>query len=185
MRVALLMIIAYHSSTNDQFERINQTIEIVIRYALMKEDVTNFIILLLTIQATINNFVNVTTRVLSNEILYEFKMTKSLNLLDQSLRARQRAENENLATSIEKERNMLRKEAKEFIDFAQTMIKIRYDLRHTSFNLKVETNVYINLHKDYTQSEIKSRKFNKQRLNLIKIIDKIEKLTYKLNISAN
>jgi hypothetical protein len=118
MRIALLMIIAYHSSTDDQFERINQTIEIVIRYALMKEDVTNFIILLLIIQATINNFVNVATKVSSNEILYEFKMTKSLNLLDQSLRARQRAEDENLATSIEKERNMLRKKAKEFIDFA-------------------------------------------------------------------
>jgi hypothetical protein len=179
------MIIAYHSSTDDQFERINQTIEIVIRYALMKEDVTNFITFLFTIQATINNFVSVATRISSNEILYVFKMTKSLNLLDQNLHARQRAEDENLAPSIEKERNMLRKEAKEFIDFAQTMIKIRYDSRHTSLNLKVETSVYINLHRSYTQSKIKSRKFSKQRLDLIKIIDKIEKLTYKLNISAN
>jgi hypothetical protein len=42
--------------------------------------------------------------------------------------------------------------------------------------------VYLKLHKRYTQSNLINRKFNKQRLNFVKILEKINNLAYKLDI---
>jgi hypothetical protein len=77
--IALHFTTTYHSSTDDQSERTNQTVEIIMKYALMKEK--DFIKIISSIQASLNNFANTSTSLSSNEVLYEFKIKKSLNLL--------------------------------------------------------------------------------------------------------
>jgi hypothetical protein len=139
----------------------------------MKE--INFIKVLSFIQSSLNNFANAFIDLSSNELLYEFKIAESLNLLT-------RLDDDNLTTSIENEREILRKKIEETIVFANAFMKIRYDSIRTSLDSKVEDVVYLKLHKEYTQSEIFNRKFFKQRLESVKIIEKIDKLVYKLEI---
>jgi hypothetical protein len=143
----------------------------------MKEKITDFVKLLSFIQASLNNFTNAFTRLVSNEVLYEFKVAESLKLLT-------RQYDENSTTFIEKERELLRKKVKKAIIFANAQMKMRYDLTRKSLNLKIDDVVYLKLHKEYNQSDLINRKFSKQRLKLVKILEKVEKLTYKLNILA-
>jgi hypothetical protein len=181
MRVAFHFTTIYHSSSNDQSKRTNQTIKIVIRFSLMN-DHTDFVKLLLSIQTTMNNFVNAFTELFSHEIIYEFKILKFLNLLNDVKRAKN-ARDDNSFTILKKERIILRKEIEEVIIFANAIMKIRYDSTRTTLNLNKEDLVYLRLHKEYNQSNISNEKFSKQRLNSVKILNKIERLVYKLNIS--
>ncbi len=145
-------------------------------------DHTDFVKLLLSIQTTMNNFVNAFTELFSHEIIYEFKILKFLNLLNDVKRAKN-ARDDNSFTILKKERIILRKEIEEVIIFANAIMKIRYDSTRTTLNLNKEDLVYLRLHKEYNQSNISNEKFSKQRLNSVKILNKIERLVYKLNIS--
>lgn len=62
------------------------------------------------------------------------------------------------------------------------MITLRYDLRHKAINFKINQKIFICLHKKYNQSGLSNQKFNKQRIKLIAIIDKIGYLAYKQDI---
>jgi hypothetical protein len=173
--VALHFTTIYHSSFDDQSERINQTIEIIIRFALMKDNAKDFVKLISFIQSSLNNASNSFIDLFSNEVLYEFKIRESLNLLT-------RSDDENSSTSIKNERNVLKKEAEEIIVFVNASMKIRHDSTRKSLNLNVKDLVYLRLHKEYTQSDMINRKFSKQRLESIKILEKIDKLTYRLKV---
>ena len=179
--IALLFTTAYHPQTDGQSERTNQTVEIALRYSLMEGDITDFSKLLPSIQATMNNSANASTGISPNEILYGFKVLEATDLLDNDL-AKARADDGNPATIIEEERSRLRKEAEESISFAQTMAKLRYDPRHSSLELKEGDKVFIRLHRGYTQPGLKNRKFSKQRVGPITILEKIGRLAYKLDI---
>jgi hypothetical protein len=182
MNVALHFTIVYHSSTNDQSKRTNQTIEIAIRFFLMKSQISDFIKLLFSIQTFMNNASNVSIELFSNEILYEFKVSEFLNLLNDTNAIN--AKDNDSFTSLKKEKIILRNEAENAIVFANVAMKIRLDFIKKSFNLNVKNFVYLKLHKEYTQLDLTNRKFNKQRLKSVKILEKIEKLVYKLNIST-
>lgn len=173
MRVVLHFIIVYHSSTNDQFERPNQIVEIVIRFPLMKDEITNFIKIISSVQNTMNNSSNTFTELSSNKILYHFKVTKSLDLLNDV----------NSSTELKEKDKILRTEIEQVITFANVSMKIKYDSTRKSLDLKVDDSIYVKLHKKYTQSDLTNRKFSKQRLDSIKILQKIEKFVYKLDIS--
>ncbi len=86
-----------------------------------------------------------------------------------------RINEENLLTFLKKKRYIIKKEAEKTIVFVNAQMKIRYDFIKTSLNLNVKEFVYLKLYKEYTQSDLSNRKFNKQRFELIKILEKIEK----------
>jgi hypothetical protein len=182
MKIALHFTIAYHFSSDDQSERTNQTVKIALRFSLMKRQITNFTQLLSFIQVTVNNFTNAFIDLFFNEILYEFKVSEFLNLLNDT-DAINAKDNDSL-TSLKKERIILRNEAENAIVFANVAMKIRLDSIKKSFNLNVSDFVYLKLHKEYTQFDLTNRKFSKQRLRSVKILEKIEKLVYKLDIST-
>ncbi len=156
--------------------------EIVMRYALMKKN--NFVRLISSIQITLNNFANASIEMSSNEVLYEFKVTKFLNLLTNSI-ILEKINDENSFTSFEKERVIIRKKVEEAIIFANVAMKIRHDLTRKSLKMNVKDVVYFKLHKRYTQSDLSNRKFSKQRFESVKIIEKISKLAYRLEISQS
>ena len=130
-----------------------------------------------------NNSINVFTDISSNEIFYEFKILKATNLLNNDV-VKTKIENEISKTVIEKKRIMLKKKAENVIDHVQTMFKIRYDFNHKFIDLKTNQKIYIKLHKKYFQSDLKNRKFSKQRLKSISFVKKMNRLIYKLNIST-
>jgi hypothetical protein len=74
MKVTLHFTTVYHSSADGQSERTNQTIEIVIRFFLMKGKINDFIKLLSSIQACMNNSANFTIELSPHEILMASKL---------------------------------------------------------------------------------------------------------------
>ena len=182
LKVALLYITIYHFQTNEQSERTNQIVKIALKYFLIKNDVIDFITLLLSIQAVMNNSTNVFTDVFSNEIFYKFKVLKVTNLLNNDV-VRTKAENDISKIIVEKKRVMLKKKTENVIIHAQIMFQIRYDFKHKSIDLKANQKIYIRLHRNYFQFDLKNRKYSKQRLKSVSILKKINRLIYKLKIS--
>ncbi len=144
------------------------------KYVVMNED--DFIKLIFFIQVSLNNAINVFIELSSNEILYEFKLRESLNLL--------KADDENSSTFLKEKRVVLRKKAEKAIAFFNAQMKIRYDLIRKSMNLKASDLVYLRLHKEYNQSDLINKKLSKQRLRSIKILKNVDKLIHRLNISV-
>jgi hypothetical protein len=101
-------------------------------------------------------------------------MKKSLNFL--------RIEDENSATILKEDRIILKKKVEKAIAFANTSMKIRYDSKRTQLDLRSDDSVYFKLHKEYIQSDFTNRKFVKQGLESVKIIEKVDKLVYRLEI---
>ena len=148
----------------------------------MKNDVIDFITLLPSIQAVMNNSTNVSTDVSPNEILYEFKVLKATDLLNNDV-VKTRVEDDIPKTVVEEERAMLKKKTENVIAHAQAMFKVRYDFKHKPIDLEADQKIYIKLHRNYFQFDLKSRKYSKQRLKSVSILKKIDRLTYKLKIS--
>ena len=93
----------------------------------------DIISILLFLQAQLNNFSNTSTKRLSNEIVYNFKIRKTIfeisftkNILDFKFEHRQNASNA--------------------IFFVNAHIKIKYDFRHKSLLLRFENKTYLKLH---------------------------------------
>lgn len=82
----------------------------------MKKEVTNFSILLPFIQATMNNSANVIIEISSNEMLYEFKILKTIDLLNNDL-AKARVDDDVFVIVVKKKRNLLKKKTKKSITF--------------------------------------------------------------------
>ena len=68
--------------------------------------------------------------------------------------------------------------------FATTKVKIYYDARHTSILLKKDEYVYLRLNKKYKLSKRFNSKLSQQRCEFFKILQRVERLTYKLNLSS-
>ena len=181
LKIVFLFITAYHFQTDEQSKKTNQIVKIVLRYFFMKKNITDFFKFLLFIQIIINNSINASTKIFFNEILYDFKILKTIDFLNNDL-TKARADDENFAIIIKKKRFRLRKKIEKSIFFAQIMTKLRYDSKHNSLKLKKKNKVFIRLHKEYIQSNLKNKKFNKQRVDSIIIFEKIDRLIYKLNI---
>lgn len=127
----------------------------------MKKNVVNFFKFLSFIQAIMNNSVNVFTETCSNEILYDFKMLKITDLLNNNV-AKVRTADDNSVIVIKEERTMLKKKIEKSINHAQTMMKSKYDSRYRFIKFEEKQKMFIKFHKEYTQSDLKNKKYNKQ-----------------------
>ena len=171
LRIDLLYSTAYHSQTNEAFERINQTFEIALRFHLQSlfnfKDWSEAVIN--SIQRAFNNSILFTDKT-SNEICYDFTSMQSIDLLKNSS-----------IVSIE----IAKMSAANVIAMTQMYAKNIYDKNHHSFQLKVENWILLRLHKRYEISFIivLSRKLFQQYVKLFQIVEKIDTLTYKMNFS--
>ena len=66
--------------------------------------------------------------------------------------------------------------------FATTKVKIYYNVKHTSIFFKKNEYVYLRLNKEYKLSKRFNSKFSQQRCEFFKILQRVERLTYKLNL---
>ena len=82
LSVRLLYSIAYHSQTNDQSKRTNQTVEIALRFAISTlSNSIDWSTVLSNIQRSLNNSISNATSKTSNEVSYDFTSIQSIDLL--------------------------------------------------------------------------------------------------------
>ena len=62
------------------------------------------------------------------------------------------------------------------------MHKRRYDETHIDIQFKIDDYVFFKLHVDYIIFDLSNHKFNQQRVDSFKIINKVDTLTYRLEL---
>ena len=102
-KTILLLSTTYHSQTNEQSKKINQTIEIVLRYFVTKYSKNDWIIALSLIQNQLNNSSNANTKLISNEICYDFK-TKNVfaAIISEKIKKNQSKKNQSMKKNSKK-----------------------------------------------------------------------------------
>ena len=173
LKINLLISTTYHSQTNDQSKRTNQNLKIALKFWLFNSKNENWMFVLSYFTTSFNNFVNVNTKIISNELSYDFRVNNSFVLL------------KNLST---KNYNQFRQMKRDFIEkiivFVNVMHKRRYDKLHFDVNLIVDSYVFIRFFVEYIISNFFNHKLNQQRVEFFKILKKIETLTYRLKLSS-
>jgi hypothetical protein len=175
LKVKLLYSTTYHSQIDEQSKRTNQTVEIVLRYHLFHMlDIKEWLFTLSTIQTQINNIINAIIEKISNEIVYEFISIQFADIISEN-------------TVKMKNSTRVRQQVVDFITWAQASMKHVYDCKNQSLNLKVDDHVLLRLHKEYFISftKILDRKLSQQYIESFRILDKIENLFYRLNLSQH
>ena len=96
-----------------------------------------------------NNFTNALIEKSSDEIVYEMKLNKGLDVSDVIIQNQ---------INIIDNRNKYRREVVDVLVFAIFDIKIRYNNRHKVIKMKFGDKAYIKLHKRYHLFELKNAK---------------------------
>ena len=127
-------------------------------------------------QRDFNN--SVSTDSFSNEIVYDFtsvRVTDLIKFIDVDISE----------FTLKKRRFITRQNASDVIVFDQMNAKFHYDRKHEFMFMKQEDVAFIKLHKSYNISSIISKKYDQQFVEFFTIIEKIDRLIYRLNISSN
>ena len=174
LEIELLYSTTYHSQTDEQSERTNQTIEIALRFLISTLKHSNqWFEILLSIQRDFNNSSSSTNQS-SNEIAYDFTSVQALNLF---------ASWKSFADlSLKKSRLIIRTKVFDAIAFDQINVKFHYNRKHASLHLRKGNYTLLRLHKEYNISSIASKKINQQYVGPFLVIERIENLTYRLDI---
>ena len=81
MSIRISTTTAYHAQSDDQSEQINQTMKIVLYFAQERNSDTEFIKFLLAFKQVFNNNLNIFTNYFLNEIIYNFKLANSFDIV--------------------------------------------------------------------------------------------------------
>jgi hypothetical protein len=177
------MFTAYHSQIDDQSERTNQIVEIVLRFFITKNSDSDWVSAALIIQVNLNNSFNVFTELFSNELMYEFKIRDILFTLvffenftkSASLKFK-------ILQKLQKIRLKNRQETVNAVSFANVRVKILHDKRHKFLFLKSEEKAFLRLHKRYNLSEIINKKLSQQKCNSFTIKRRVSRFVYELDL---
>ena len=82
MKIRIIITTVYHSQSDDQSEHTNQITKIVLQYALERTSNTDFINFLSEFKQMFNNSINTFIRQTSNEIIYEFNLRDSFDMIN-------------------------------------------------------------------------------------------------------
>ncbi len=174
LNISMFYSTVYHSQTNDVNERTNQILKIALRYCIQElHDSIRWIIALWKFQSVFNNTRFVITEKISNELLYEITSNLSLDISS--------------SNKIVDNHTQLRKKAQNVIDWIQMINKLHYDRLHSSLFLKMNEWVLLRFHHEYFISKFKNiiKKIFTQYVELFKIVQRIERLVYRLNVLFN
>ena len=176
LEIELLVSTVYHSQTDNQSERTNQTAEIALQFFITSHSLADWSMYLLRLWAELNRMKNAFTELSSDEIIYEFKLQDSLTLLQSMIKS---------DTDFTSEQRIAQQEAQKAVTFANYEVKIWYDKHHCLLALEIRDEVFIKLYKRYILSVIINWKFFNQWASPVKVLKKIELLIYKLDIFSN
>ena len=123
------------------------------------------------IQIDNNNVVHVIIEYVSNELVYEFKINDTLNMLTDLL-----FENYNQLRQIKRENVEI------VMTFVNVLNKTRYDAIHKTLKFKIDDKMYLRLHHDYIIFDLFNHKLSKQRVKFFFIIEKIDNFAFRLQL---
>jgi hypothetical protein len=179
LRTSLLVTTAYHPQSDGQSERTNQTVEIALRHLVnaKKDDWPSH---LPEVEFTINNMVNTSTNRAPMEFLTGIVAPSAVDAATAP---------PGLAKTWSATRDRLRAEARDALLFAQTKMSIYYDKRHAPISFKVGDLAYVRVSAPmqpgyHLSNETSTHKLSQQRIGPFKIIDKVGRLAYKLEIPS-
>ena len=172
LKTIIFTFTIYHSQIDDQLKRTNQFIEIALRFHVIAHFDDEWIDVLSFIQVDNNNVVHVIIEYASNELIYEFKINDTLNMLTNLL-----FENYNQLRQIK------RKNVEIVMTFANAFNKTRYDEVHKTLKINVDDKMYLRLHHDYIIFDLFNHKLSKQRIKFFFVIEKIDNLAFRLQLS--
>ncbi len=175
LRTSILTSTAYHSQTNEQSERINQTIEIALRFLLSSTEGSLWPSLLSALQAAFNNS-ETTIEHSPNEVIYEFRTTEIPDLIQPQ---------GNPDLNFVAKRSIYRSEATDAISFAVSKAKAWYDKRHKPMILEKDSFAFLRLHREYHLPGHPSRKLSQQYCGPFRVQRRVGKLAYKLKLPAH
>ena len=125
LNVKLFYSTIYYFQINNQFERINQTIEIIFCFLIITLNYSNrWSKTLSCIQWKFNNFINVVT---FNEIIYDFASIQTMNLFTYTLILSNFFA---IRFSLKNNRKIIRTKISNVISFEQMQIKFYYDRKY-------------------------------------------------------
>ena len=141
------------------------------------------------IQRCLNNTVSSITKKISNEIVYEFIFLQTIDLLksfaiDQIFDSQSHVDISMFFMSIAKIffKKHIRQDVADAIAFTQMQLKFHYDRKHQSISLNVDDWALLRLHRDYNIPSAKNKKLDQQYIDSFQITEKIDRLTYRLEI---
>jgi len=172
MNVNLLTSTAWHPQTDGQSERTNQTVEIALRFFLSTGE-NDWVSVLPYLQGSLNNAIR-STGFAPNELVYGFRVREGLDLLAGELDVQ----------DLDRLRSVKRQEAADAMAFANISVKSRYDKLHKSLRLHAGDLVFLRLHSGYKIPGV-HHKYSNQRVGPFKILEKVGKLAYRLELPPN
>lgn len=188
LKVKLLTSTSYHPQTDGQSERTNQIIEIALRYyfATLKK-INQWPRTIPLLQRRLNNSSTITGRS-PNEVLQGFRVREPIDLLlptcirEGTLEQVKRPEEESESLERQPPYSQAWIDAADAIALASMEAKQHYDGRHQAVFLKEGDMAYLRLHRGYSVRGLKSKKINQQMLGPFKILKRVGKLAYKLDL---
>ena len=172
LKMHFLTFVVYHSQTNNQNEKTNQTIKIIFRYVLSINSNLNWITFLFILRTRLNNLFNFFINLSFNELIINFKTRNVLTILKfEKLLKNWFKRKINNTTKIEI-----------IIVWVNIKIKKIYNKYHRFIQLKIDEIFFFNFHKNYILSFINFVKLSIQRVDFFKIIKKIDNLIYQLDL---
>ena len=67
--------------------------------------------------------------------------------------------------------------------FANAFNKIKYNVVHKTINIKIDDNIYLRLYQNYIIFELTNYKLLHQQIDFFSMLEKINKLTFRLHLS--
>ena len=173
LKTVIFIFTTYHSQTDDQSKRINQIIEIALRFHVIAHSNEKWIDVLFFLQTKNNNVVHVIIEYAFNEFVYDFKVNDTLNLLVDLF-----------SKNYNQLRQLKRENAEIAMIFVNAFSKTRYDEIHKTLEFNIDDKMYLRLHQNYTIFDLINHKLSKQRVELFLIIEKIDNLIFRLQLSS-
>ena len=175
LEMSMLTSIVYHSQIDNQSKRIHQTIEIVLRFHLIinSDDEADWLKVLFFFQIESNNVKQFATSFALNELAYDFKVNDTIDMLFDLL-----------SKDYSRLRLIKREEIESIMIFVNVLSKTRYDRAHRVVIIKLKDKVYLRLHQGYIISNLSNHKLFNQRVDSFKIIERVDQLTFRLQLSS-
>ena len=153
-----MIIIIYHSQSDDQSEHTNQIIKVVLWYALKNALNADFTDFLSAFKWVFNNSINAFTEWTSNEIIYRYNLMNFFDMIT-----------DKAAKKFETEHKIHQQEVQNSIMWTNLVMKNHYNKCHISLLLNFEDLVILKFHHKYCISDIKNKKLFIQQVDCFSV----------------
>ena len=169
----ILIFTIWHFQIDDQSKRTNQIIEIILRFHVTTHSKNEWINVLSFLQAKNNNVIHVIIEYAFNELIYDFKINDTFELL-----ANLSSKNYNQFRQIKREN------VEAIMIFAIAFSKARYDAVHKTIEIQIDDKIYFRLHQEYTILDLINHKLFNQKMKSFSILEKIDNLVFRFQLSS-